>query len=358
MNKAYHFLSQLIDKNKAPSVQYLLFDKDQVIYQFQKGLADIKNQIPVADDTTYNLYSVTKTFTALAILQLAQKGKLKLDDPVSLHLQEFPYPGAITIQHLLSHTAGIPNPIPLNWIHLEREHASFNRDQFFESIFSKHKKVKFDPNEKFSYSNIGYVLLGKLIEVISGMNYEDHIHENIIQAIGLSANELRFKITDTDHQAKGYHKYWSISNWIIGWFIDPSRYRDKKEGPWQPFKPLYVNGTAYGGLIGTPKALMTYLQELLTPNCRLLSDEYKKMLFTEQYTNNNKATQMCLSWFKGNLMGHDYFYHPGGGGGYYVEARIYPEKGIGSVIMFNRSGMRDERFLDRLDKFYFLEGNI
>jgi len=62
---------------------------------------------------------------------------------------------------------------------------------------------------------------------------------------------------------------------------------------------------------------------------------------------------MCLSWFTDNLEGKKYFNHAGGGGGYYCEVRIYPEAGIGSVIMFNRSGMRNEKYLDKLDKYFF-----
>ena len=76
------------------------------------------------------------------------------------------------------------------------------------------------------------------------------------------------------------------------------------------------------------------------------------MLFDENVTNSNKSTGMCLSWFRGHLNGQEYFAHAGGGGGYYCEIRIYPKLGRGSVIMFNRSGMKDERFLDKLDILY------
>jgi len=76
-------------------------------------------------------------------------------------------------------------------------------------------------------------------------------------------------------------------------------------------------------------------------------------MFTENYTKMQKPTGMCLSWFTSKLSGESYFAHAGGGGGYYCEIRLYPDAGIGSVIMFNRSGMSDERYLDKLDKYYF-----
>ena len=125
----------------------------------------------------------------------------------------------------------------------------------------------------------------------------------------------------------------------------------KAEGKWKAFNNFYVNGTSYVGLIGTPDAFVNYIQDLLKSNNHLLSDSYKKMLFTEN--RNDKSTGMCLSWFSGQLNGNKYYAHAGGGGGYYCEIRLYPDTGIGSVVFFNRTGMSDERFLDKLDKFYF-----
>ena len=76
------------------------------------------------------------------------------------------------------------------------------------------------------------------------------------------------------------------------------------------------------------------------------------MLFTENLTNKGRSTGMCLSWFKGELNGQKFFTHAGGGGGYYCEIRIYPETGIGSVVFLNRTGLFDQRFLDKVDIFY------
>jgi hypothetical protein len=160
---------------------------------------------------------------------------------------------------------------------------------------------------------------------------------------------LDFKIDEIGQHAKGYQKKYSISNLFLGLFLDRSKFVEITEGKWISFRENYVNGAAYGGLIGTSKAFASYLQELLKPNCSLISDEFKKMLFTENYTNSGKATGMCLSWFKGELNGTRYFTHAGGGGGYYCELRIYPDLGIGSVLMFNRTGIRNERFLDKTD---------
>lgn len=348
-------LARQVEKNNTPSVQYTIFDKDSIIHRFYFGVADIKNQTKTNENTTYNGYSVTKTFTALAVLQLAERKELDIDQPVKKYLPDFSYSPEITIRQLMTHSAGIPNPIPISWIHLADKHHSFDRNKFFMQIFTKYNKTKSKPNEKFAYSNLGYVILGQLIEKVSGLDYEDYIRQNIIQPLHLTSDDLGFTITNTLHHAKGYHKRFSFSNAILGLLINKSKYVDKTEGKWKAFKSNYVNGPSHGGLIGTSNAFVKYIQELLNPNCSLLSDDYKKILFNENSTNNGKATGMCLSWFKGQLNGKQYFAHAGGGGGYYCEIRIYPDLGIGSVIMFNRTGMTNEKFLSRLDKFFINE---
>jgi CubicO group peptidase (beta-lactamase class C family) len=314
-------------------------------------LSDIKNKQYTSDDTSYNAFSVTKTFTALSVLQLAERNKVDIELPIKNYLSEFPYAPEVTIRQLMSHSAGIPNPIPLSWIHLADDHTSFNRNDFFSHIFIRNNKTISDPNDKYAYSNLGYVILGQLIEKVSGLSYEDYVRKNIITPLKISPGELDFTSAGMKQHAVGYHKNSFISTIILGLLIKKSMYMGKGEGSWIPFKDNYVNGAAYGGLIGTSNAFVSYVQELLKPNCTLLSDDYKKMLFTENYTNKKKASGMCLSWFCGHLNGRQYFAHAGGGGGYYCEIRIYPEHGIGSVVMFNRTGFSDERFLDKLDRF-------
>lgn len=349
MDEIEKILSDEVRKKRTPSIQYSVFDQNSIIKSYAFGFSDIENHKEAGAETTYNAYSVTKTFTALAILQLAQSGILNINDNVRDHLPDFPYNPAITIRQVLSHSAGIPNPIPLAWIHLPSENKTFNRDEFFNNILIKSRKSTHEPDAKFSYSNLGYVLLGRIIEKMSGMKYEKYIQNHIINVLGIPATEMSFEIQDPGKHATGYHKKSSLSNMILGFFIDKKKYMAKSGVDWKPFKPFYVNGPSYGGLIGTPDAFIKYIRELLNPDCRLITDEYRKLLFAENFTSGGKPSGMCLSWFKGRLNGKTYYTHAGGGGGYYCEIRIYPDQGIGSVVFFNRTGMTDQRFLDTTD---------
>lgn len=347
MKPIKQYLQDQVADKKTPSVQYMFFDTDSVIFEFRQGLRNVAANEPVTSATRYHLFSVTKTFTALAVMQLVEQGKVSLDQPVVNYLPEFPYPPSITVEQLLSHTSGIPNPIPLKWIHLQGEHAQFQHDAFFPAIFREHPKLDFEPGAKFKYSNLGYVILGQLIERVSGMKFDEYISRNIIDPSGVARKDLDFTI-DTATHAVGYQKWLSFNNAIFGFLIDKQEYMGDKEGAWKPFKPFYNNGIAYGGLFGTGNALVKYAQALLQPNSVLLGDKYKSILLQEARIN-GKGTGMAHSWFTGTLKGQRYFAHAGGGGGYYVELRVYPDLGVGSVILFNRTGVSDERFLDKLD---------
>ena len=101
-------------------------------------------------------------------MKLAEKGKLNIDDCVKHYLSDFPCSSDITVRQLMAHSAGIPNPIPLVWMHLPGEYESYAGNDFFKPIFIKNNKAKSKPNEKFSYSNLGYILLGQFIENVSG----------------------------------------------------------------------------------------------------------------------------------------------------------------------------------------------
>jgi CubicO group peptidase (beta-lactamase class C family) len=308
-------LSAEIEANKTPSVQYLFFDKDKIIHEFRDGFADIRKGIKTSEKTAYHAYSLTKTFTALAILQLAEQQKIDIRLPIINYLPQFPYPPEITVEQVMAHSAGIPGPIPLQWIHLVDEHPAFNRNAYFNAVFKKHNRVRSGANEKFAYSNLGYVLLGQLIENISGMSYENYIREHVINPLNIRKEELDFELTGGQH-AKGYHKNFSLSNAVLGFLIVKSKYMGAPEGRWKPFRDSYVNGPSYGGLIGTAGAFSIYIRELLKPGSALISDEYKKRMFTENRTTRNLPTGMCLSWFTGKLKGVQYFCHAGGGGGF------------------------------------------
>ena len=340
-------LERELSSGRTPGVQYRFFSADSVLYRWDGGWADVAGRVPVSGVTTYNAFSVTKTVTALAVLQLVEADMVDLDRPAADYLPDFPYPPEITVRELLTHSAGIPNPIPLRWTHLAAEHPAFDRDAFFAERFAENPAVDAAPGEQFAYSNLGYQLLGQLIERVSGQRYEEYVTDRVLAPLGTSPAELGFSVESPAH-ATGYHRRWSFSYLALGFLMDTDRYIGPSEEGWMPFRPYYLNGPSYGGLVATADGLGRYAQALLGPS--FLSEESKRSLFTEHLLADDTPSGVGMAWFKGEIDGHTYFAHAGGGGGYYTEVRLYPELGRGSVIVFNRSGMSDRRMLDRVDR--------
>jgi CubicO group peptidase (beta-lactamase class C family) len=348
MHPAARVLAQHITDRTTPGLQYLHFSPDSILFRYHAGLASVARGSAVSRHTRFNGFSVTKTITAVAVLQLVESGALELDQPARAYLPSFPYSGQITVRQLLTHSAGIPNPIPLRWMHLEAEHPNFDRDAFFSAEYARHPKVASAPNARFAYSNLGYQILGEIIEAVTGMPYERYVAENILARIGIPEHELSFALEPSVH-ARGYHKRWSLSSPLLGFLMDRSRAFEGREGAWQAFRPYYMNGAAYGGLIGTADGFARYVQALMDTSQVLLSPSSMASLFTENILDDGSASGMSLSWFLGRVEGRAYFDHAGGGGGYYAELRIYPQLRRGSVLLCNRTGFRNERLLDAID---------
>jgi D-alanyl-D-alanine carboxypeptidase len=357
-NSVEGILRKEVKNNQTPSVHYVFFDQENIITEYRIGYSELNNKLEVNQNNTFNAYSITKTFTALSVLQLAEKKLVDINKPIRHYLPDMELSEEITVKQLLAHTSGLANPIPLKWIHLKEEHDSFNPNDFFDPLLKKYGKPKTKPGTKFKYSNLGYIVLGQLIETVTGMTYEQYVTENVINKLGIPPHELGFTIDNEALHVKGYHAKNSFTMLLLGLFIDKDKYMDKSIDKWKPFRENYVNGASYGGLIGTTNSFVRYGQALLRDSNVLISKEYKELLFMENKTADNKPSGMCLSWFKSNLNGITYYTHAGGGGGYYCEIRLYPEIEAGSFIIFNRSGFSDERFLDKTDQLLLQEFDI
>jgi D-alanyl-D-alanine carboxypeptidase len=344
-----------VSSRRTPAVQYRHFTVDSVLVACDHGLADVARGARAGAATTFHGFSVTKTVTALAVLQLVDRGLVDLDAPVAGYLQDSPYGPEITVRHLLAHSAGLPNPMPVRWTHLVSAADAFDADRFFDALLVRHSRAKSPPNRRYAYSNLGYVLLGRIIERVNGVGYEEYVRMNILEPMGLSPAELGF-VLDPARHATGYHRRRSFSRLLLPLLMDTRTYLKPAQSGWQPFEPFYVNGAAYGGLVGTADGFTRYLQSLLDPATGLISDESRRLLFTGHVLSDGERSGMALSWHLGDLDGHRYATHAGGGGGFYAEIRIYPDLQRGSVLLFNRSGFSDARFLDRVDRHVLAGG--
>jgi CubicO group peptidase (beta-lactamase class C family) len=148
------------------------------------GMANYELSVPNSGSSRLHIASVTKAFTAAAVLLLAERGKLKLDDPVSRHLPDYPQGDLIRIKHLLEHTAGIPNlGSGATW---EREERLPHSTEQLVGLF-KDLPLDFEPGSETRYSNSNYNLLTLILEKLSGQEYESFLQDNIFTPLGLGA---------------------------------------------------------------------------------------------------------------------------------------------------------------------------
>ncbi|MFC1907362.1 serine hydrolase domain-containing protein [Chloroflexota bacterium] len=343
------FLDSHITRLKIPGIQYIAMDSDQPIFEYIGGWADISNRKTMHTNTTMMAYSQTKTITAAAILHLFENGKLNLDDSLSMYVLSNPYGAAITIRHLLSQTSGIPNPIPLKWIHMADKHEEFNEDLALSNVLEKYPKLVFEPGRKYFYSNIAYWFLGKIIETLSGQTYSSYIREHILKPLQISEDEMDFTIPNPVDHAKGYLAKYSAFNIIKG-FLLKREMIGKYEGKWLQLKSHYLNGPSFGGLVGTANSFRKFLQDQLKNESVLFNERTKNLFYTQQENNAGELVEMTLGWHIGNLDGIKYFFKEGGGGGFHSEMRLYPEHKIASIIMVNKTSFNSNQFLSTLDR--------
>ena len=351
-NKMTDVLAQYT-RSQVPGLQYLVVNADGMLFEYAGGWADIQHQKPMTLETTQMVYSMTKTFTAVAILQLVHQGKIELDSTIDSYLPESHYGGYhITIRQLLDHTSGLPNPIPLRWVHLVEEHARFDEDAALAQVVRNNPKLAFEPGRKFAYCNIGYWLLGKIIEQATAQSYAEYVRANILSPLILSRQEMDFVIPDPDLHAHGYLAKYSLMNLLKG-FVTDRKLWGEYEGKWLQLKSHYVNGAAFGGLVGTARGFGRFLQDQLRTQSVLLGPEAKRLLETQQVNSAGEPIPMTLGWHMGETQGAAYFFKEGGGGGFHSEMRLYATRGLASVVMTNSTEFSSTKFLNRTDGAFF-----
>ena len=182
-------LARELQKKDSFNGAWLYAEKGGIVSKGVLGFRDPENTLPITEDTIFQLASVTKQFTAAAVMLVRRKGLLGLDDEITKYFPEIPYPG-VTVRHLLSHTSGIPDYFDdADWfikIWKEEKRVPGN-DEILRFLRETKAKPYFAPGEGLRYSNTGYNLLALLVERLSGVSYEEFLQKNIFEPAGMSS---------------------------------------------------------------------------------------------------------------------------------------------------------------------------
>ena len=272
--------------SNAPGAVFLISKNGNIIYKKAFGLANIELNAPMKTDNVFKIGSITKQFTAIAILMLLEQDKLNLTDQITKFIPDYPTNGnKITIHHLLTHTSGIKDYTRVKGINAISQ-KNMSPSELID--FSKNEPIDFIPGEKYKYSNSGYVILGYIIEKITGKSYANFIENQIFKKVKMTASKYASQKEIIKKRASGYQK-----------------------------KDLYTNrmdfnlSLAYsgGGLMSTVLDMFKW-QEAIKNNV-LINKETTKKAFTNYTLNNGEHINYGYGWHIKTIDNNKTFEHGG-----------------------------------------------
>ncbi|QDV36102.1 serine hydrolase [Tautonia plasticadhaerens] len=270
------------------------------------GLANFEHEVPNTPGTKFRLASVTKQFTAMAALILAERGKLGLDDPISEHLPETPESwGGVTIRHLLTHTSGIPSYTGLSGFFEEKSILPLSQEELIGLV--RDLPLEFEPGSEYRYNNSGYFLLGMIIERASGSTYESFLREEIFEPLGMEDSGYDRAGPILKGRASGYER--------VGELVRNSRYLDMG----LPFSA--------GALYSTVEDLARWDRALAEG--KLISGESYEAMWTPV------KDDYAFGWLVRERDGHPEQEHAGGINGFTTQVIRYPDDGVFVAVLGN-----------------------
>lgn len=299
-----------------PGAAVIVARDSQVLFRKAYGMADLELGVPLRPEMVFPLASMTKQFTAAAIMILAEQGKLSVQDPITKFLPDYPVHGhEITIEHLLTHTSGIFDytEIP-GYLTGNRVRADVTLEELIDQF--KNQPMRFAPGERFAYSNSGYVLLGAIIEKVSGQSYEEFLQEQIFAPLGM-------KDTFYGNQTR------IIPNRVSGYVYRPQGYVNA------PFWSM-TQSYAAGALLSTVDDLALWDAALYSE--KLLSKESLEKIFSPSTLRNGEPTAYGYGFRISKLRGRRVIRHGGWILGFHSHGLRLPDERLYVAILSNALG--------------------
>lgn len=306
-------MENIISKNnitdKSPGFVIYCSKEGKTVFSFQKGITD-KNLTPLTNKSNFRIASITKQFTAAAILQLIEQGVLFLKTKLTDIFGDFPdYGSVITINHLLTHSSGIRN--------YEDSLDKITADQISDiqvlKLAKQEKNILFTPGTRYSYSNGGYCILAVILSKLSGMSFEKYIKENIFTSAGMKNSFL-----NSEKISKRVYGFSRSDK--SGWFLNDQNKTSVTQGD--------------GGIYSSAKDLIKWNQSLYEKG-KIISDESLNIMTAPQIKNKKDNNYYGFGLYIDSFNNIKYYYHPGGSVGFEHILFYVPEKKLSIVLLSN-----------------------
>ncbi|SPE20901.1 Beta-lactamase [Candidatus Sulfotelmatomonas gaucii] len=311
--------SQVLQETGVPSASVAVVQHGKLVYTHAYGLArlatDSSPAVPATPDMRYSIGSISKQFTATAILLLQEQGRLSLDDPVGKYVPGLTRGDEVTIREILSHTSGYQDYWPEDYVMTTMNHPE-TAEQIIDTWAKK--PLDFDPGTQWQYSNTNFVIAGRIVEVVSGEPYWNFLTEHIFRPLGMKSawNSDQIKLTPPD--ATPYYRH----------ALGPLRVAPNEGIGWM---------FAAGELAMTPHDLALWDESLIAQS--ILKPESYKEMFTEVKLKNGKGTHYGLGVEVRDRDGHRSIEHGGEVSGFVSENEVLIDSGAAVAVLTNQDAV-------------------
>lgn len=308
--KVDDYLRAEMQAQQIPGLSLAVIKNGEILLARGYGLANVEHQVPVKPETIFQSGSMGKQFTATAVMMLVEEGKVSLDDKITKYFTDGPESwNKITVRHLLTHTSGMsdyPDDFDLR--------RDYTEDELVQRI--KTIPLAFQPGEKWSYSNLAYVMLGVLIHKVSGKFYGDFLQERVFKPLGMSTARVISEADIVPNRAAGYRVVdgqLKNQNWV-----SPS-----------------LNTTADGALYLTVYDMAKWDAALYTE--KLLKRASLETMWTPVKLNDGKTRPYGFGWALGEIRGHRLVEHGGSWQGFKSQISRYVDDKLTVVVFANQA---------------------
>lgn len=301
---------QSMDK---PGASVLVFKDDKIVFKKGYGVSNVSTQEKITQNTNFRLASVTKQFTAMSILLLVQKGRIKLEDPLTKYFPSFPaYGKDIKIKHLLTHTSGLMDYEDL----MPATQVMQLHDTNCLQLMYKANGLYFAPGAQYKYSNTGYAILALIVEKISGQDYGLFLKENIFKPLKMK-NSVAFE------EGKS-----TIPNRAFGYSLD--------NGSWVETDQSLTSAVLGDGGIYTNTIEMTQWIKALW-DFKLLGSEMQNQAWSRKKLNSGASIDYGYGWHVEDYKNITHPHHGGSSIGFRNQILLFPEQKLMVILLTNRN---------------------
>jgi len=322
-----------------PGCCLAVVDPRGVRWQAAFGHADLRAARPADIRTAYHLFSGTKVFTATAVMQLVESGALDLDADARRYLPELPLATGLTLRSLLSHASGLKETLRgFMAVYFPGDPEPTTA----QALSNYEIRSRRPPNTRVEYRNVNFAILGEIISRMSGLPYRDYVRQRVLAPLGSGAD---FEAAPFGaRMATGYLRRWDPTRALIHLRVRhvlPRLYRGRLGGVLE-LNDYNLASPSIGGLIGSVDAFAPFLRAHLNEGAPLVSAASARAMQT--LVARGKAGIMSregvgLGWKIGRAGGHPFLNHEGNGAGFSSELRLYPDAGLGVVMLMNLSSI-------------------